>query len=171
MPTGLKATSSTIPIGFSLTESAANTFTQQTVDLNLSPLDREVFVVQAINIDPQAPDAVLNTNSATTCSVTSTGETAVGNLGDANTLAVAQMRIMAEAAPGTSSVGFQQMSLETPPANMDYIGIIATNDFFVQVVGQSNLNAKGCSGKVYGYRARATADIYAALVQSEVLSA
>ena len=49
MPAGLKQSSSTVAIGFVLNESAANTFSQASVDLNLSPLDREVFVVTAIN--------------------------------------------------------------------------------------------------------------------------
>lgn len=52
MPTGLKQTSSVVNIGFGVSESGANTFTQDSVDLNLSPLDREVFVVLAINLDP-----------------------------------------------------------------------------------------------------------------------
>jgi hypothetical protein len=61
---------------------------------------------------------------------------------------------------------------ETPvAANLDYIGIIATNDFFVQLTGVGNTVAKKGHGKLYGYRAKASADIYAALVQSEVLSA
>tara|TARA_Y100000361_G_C11140486_1_gene334755 strand:+ start:681 stop:1184 length:504 start_codon:yes stop_codon:yes gene_type:complete len=167
MPTGLKASSSTVSIGFSLAESAANTFTQSSVDLNLSPLDREVFVVTAINLDPESPD-LQATPSFTNVSLTSTSQTAVATLGDANCLAVAQQRIQADA---TRAVGFQQQSLETPPTTSDYIGIIATNDFFVQVIGGGNANAKGVSGKVYGYRAIANADIYAALVQSEVLSA
>lgn len=150
-----------------MTESAANTFTQEEVDLNLSPLDREVFVVQAINIDPQSPDLGA-VPSFTNCSLTTTRQTAVSNLGDANCLAVAQQRIQADA---TRAVSFQQQSLETPPSTMDYIGIIATNDFFVQIIGGNNASAKGLSGKLYGYRAVASADIYAALVQSEVLSA
>ena len=170
MPTGLKQTSSTVPIGFSLSESAANTFTQLTVDLNLSPLDREVFVVQHINLDPESPDAEDKQNSATNCSLTTTSKDRVVTLGDANCMAVAQQRIQAVTASGIA-VSFQQQSMETPPANLDYIGIIATNDFFVQVTGVGNTNPKGVSGKLYGYRAVATADIYAALVQSEVLSA
>lgn len=170
MPAGLKQTSSTVAIGFSLVESAANTFTQLEVDLNLSALDREVFVVQAINLDPQSPDAVDKTNTFTNVSLTTTSQTAVSNLGDANCLAVAQQRIQAVPASGIA-VAFQQQSLETPPSTMDYIGIIATNDFFVQVIGGNNASAKGVSGKLYGYRAQASADIYAALVQSEVLSA
>ena len=169
MPKGLTASSSTVSIGFSLPESAANTFTQTAVDLNLSPLDREVFVVLAVNLDPESPDFGA-TSSFTNCSLTTTSQTAVATLGDANCLAVAQQRIQVE---GNSNAGvsFQQQSLETPPSTLDYIGIIATNDFFVQVIGGANTNKKGVSGKLYGYRAVASADIYAALVQSEVLSA
>ena len=167
MPQGLKQTSSVVAIGFSVPESAANTFTQDSVDLNLSPLDREVFVVLAVNLDPETPDLTA-TNSTTTVSLTTTSQTAVSTLADSNCLAVAQQRIQADA---TRAVGFQQQSLETPPATLEYIGIIATNDFFVQINGANNTVAKGVSGKVYGYRARADASIYSALVQSEVLSA
>ena len=169
MPTGLKPSSSNVSIGFSLVESAANTFTQQSVDLNLSPLDREVFVVLAVNLDPQSPD-FKTASTFTNCSLTTTSQTDVATLGEANCLAVAQQRIQVEAGSGLG-VAFQQQSLETPPSTLEYIGIIATNDFFVQVLGGNNTSAKGVSGKLYGYRAVASADIYAALVQSEVLSA
>jgi len=167
MPAGLKQTSSTVSIGFSLSESGANTFTQGEIDLNLSPLDREVFVVQAINLDTEIPDLGV-ADSRVNSSLSSTRQTTVGNLSDSNVLATGQFAIKADAA---RAVGFTQQSLETPPSTMDYIGIIATSDFFVQVEGNGNTNAKGVSGKLYGYRAVATADIYAALVQSEVLSA
>jgi hypothetical protein len=53
---------------------------------------------------------------------------------------------------------------------MEYIGIIATNDFFLQIEGVGNATAKAVTAKVYGYRARADASVYAALVQSELLS-
>lgn len=168
MPTGLKQTSSIVSIGFSVAESAPNTFTQGSVDLNLSPLDREVFVVLACNLDPESPDMVAPLNSLTNCSLTTTSQTAVANLGNSNCISVANERIRADA---VMAVGFQTQALETPPSTLEYIGIIATNDFFVQVQGNNNLGSKGVSGKVYGYRAMATADIYAALVQSEVLSA
>ncbi len=168
MPAGLKQSSSVVSIGFSLPESAANTFTQASVDLNLSPLDREVFVVLAVNIDPTSPDMIQGVNTKVDCSLTTTSQTAVANLGNSNCLSVANERIRSDA---TGAVGFQTQALETPPATLEYIGIIATNDFFVQVAGLGNTQAKGCSGKMYGYRAIASADIYAALVQSEVLSA
>ena len=170
MPKGLSASSSTVALGFSLAESAANTFTPHSVDLNLSPLDREVFVVLAVNLDPESPDQDATLSTFTNCSLTTTSQTGVATLGDANCLAVAQQRIQVNATSGMAS-SFQQQSLETPPSTLEYIGIIATNDFFVQVVGGNNTNRKGVSGKLYGYRAVASADIYAALVQSEVLSA
>ena len=56
MPKGLKETSSLITISSQVTESAANTFTSQQVDLQLNPLDNEVFIVYAIDLDLQQPD-------------------------------------------------------------------------------------------------------------------
>ena len=170
MPAGLKQTSSVVSIGFGVDETAPNTFTQANVDLNLSPLDREVFVVLAVNIDPQSPDAITGTDTLVNASLTTTSQTATANLSNSNCIAVANERIQA-AGFVDGGVAFQTGSLETPPATLEYIGIIATNDFFVQVQGGSNTAPKGMTGKLYGYRATATADIFAALVQSEVLSA
>ena len=169
MPTGLKQTSSVVTIGFSADETAANTFSESVTDLNLSPLDREVFVVLAINMDPFYPDAIAATDTGVSASLTSTSQTRVTNLSNPNCLAAAVNSI--KAAGFLDSGAPFQTRLETPPANLDYIGIIATNDFFVQVEGTGNLGVKGVDGKIYGYRARADAAIYAALVQSEALSA
>jgi len=167
MPKGLKQASSTVAIGFDVTESGANTFTQTSVDLNMSPLDREVFVVTAINLDPTEPDMVVGTNTATSVSLTTTSQTAVQNLSNANCMATAKLAIRST---GVGFAAFSRMP-ETPAATIDYIGIIATNDFFCQIIGNGNANAKAIAGKLYGYRAVASADVYAALVQSEVLSA
>lgn len=169
MPTGLKQTSSVVPIGFSVSESAANTFTQGQIDLNLSPLDREVFVVLAINLDNDFPDCVAGTDTRVRSGLTATSQTAMPTLADANCMSRSTNSIKI-GGPG-EAVSFSQQALETPPSVLEYIGIIATNDFFVQVEGTGNAAAKGVAGKLYGYRAVASADIYAALVQSEVLSA
>ena len=71
---------------------------------------------------------------------------------------------------GVTGVPFTRTSLDSPPATLDYIGIISTNDFFVQIKGNNNLATKQVFGKLWGYRAKADAATYAALVQSEVLS-
>lgn len=171
MPKGLKQTSSSLAIGFSAVETAANTFTQSAIDLNLDPLNREVFVVQAINLDPQTPDVVAGTSTRVSCSLTSTSQTAVQELSNSNCLA-ASANLIKMAAGSVEGVPFTTGFFETPSSmGLEYIGIIATNDFFVQVTGAGNTAAKAVQGKLYGYRAIANADIYAALVQSEVLSA
>jgi hypothetical protein len=169
MPRGLKETSSTISIGFGVAESAANTFTQGEVDLNLDPLNLEVFVVQSMNLDATPPDGVPGTDTQTVVSLTTTRQTAIQTLNNANCLATARLDIVS-GAPG-DSVSFTRSSTETPSTELEYLGIIATSDFFIQVQGANNTAAKNVTGKMYGYRARADAAIYAALVQSEVLSA
>ena len=170
MVKGLKQTSSTVAIGFQVTETGPNTFTQGTVDLNLDPLNNEVFVVLAIDLNPTAPNSVAGTNTEVAASLTSTSQTAVQNLSNSNCLADSVLSIRQD--PGaTSGPSFARIAQESPATMLDYIGIIATNDFFVQVTGTGNTVVRGVSGKMYGYRARADASIYAALVQSEVLSA
>ena len=169
MVKGLKQTSQVVSIGFNATETAANTFTEASVDLNLSPLDREVFVVLAVNLDPFTPDFIADDTSQVSSSLTTTSQTAVANLSESNCLAAAQNICKTET--GVGAVAYQSLGIETPPATLEYIGIIATNDFFVQVQGARNISPKAINGKMYGYRAVADAEIYAALVQSEVLSA
>lgn len=171
MPTGLKQTSSVVAIGFNATEAVANTFIESSVDLNLSPLDREVFVVLAVNLDASTPDAVAGNDTVVSTSLTTTRQTAVATLQNANCLAVSQNVIRSYPGPAASGVAFTTLGAETPPATLGYIGIIATNDFFVQCKGTGNGGTKEVNGKLYGYRATASADIFAALVQSEVLSA
>jgi len=170
MPKGLKQSSSVVAIGFSVDELLPNTFAEGSVDLNMSPLDREVFVVLAVNLDAFIPDAIAATNTSVKGGLSTTSQLTMPSLADANCLARVTNQIQA-AGFVDGGVAFTQAALETPPATLDYIGIIATNDFFVQVEGTGNTNVKGMTGKLYGYRATATADIYAALVQSEVLSA
>ena len=170
MAKGLKQSSSVVSIGFGTTETGPNTFTQASVDLNLSPLDREVFVVLAVNLDVEFPDAIAATDTRVSGSLTTTSQTAMPTLSNANCLATIREAIRAGGFVD-GGVGFTTAALESPPSTLEYIGIIATNDFFLQVEGAANAGPKTLSGKLYGYRAVATADIYAALVQSEVLSA
>ena len=170
MPKGLKATSSLITISTSQVESAANIFTQGQVDLQLNVLDREVFVVTSVDLNAGFPDGIAATNTSTRASVSTTSRTSVGSLADSNVLAVSSVSIRSGGF-ADAGVGFMQVSPETPQSAMDYIGIIATNDFFVQIIGDNNLAAKTVGVRIFGYRAQASADTFAALTQSELLSA
>ena len=165
----LKKSSELITVGARVTETAANTFTQATVDLQLNPLDQEVFVVQAIDMNVAPPDAIAATNTTTLAFLTSTSQTALPQFNDSVVLAAKELTIRA-AGFVDGGVAFDTGIAETPPSQLDYIGIISTNDFFLQIEGTNNAVAKSMAVKVYGYRARADAATYAALVQSEVLS-
>ena len=169
MPKGLKETSSVVSISALVGEPAPNTFTQSQVDLNLDPLNNEVFVVLAIDLNLTPPDALATVDTSTRGSISTTSRTAMGTIADSNVLAESSLNIQA-AGFADGGVGFTRLAGETPTAMLDYIGIIATNDFFIQVEGANNAIPKFGTARVWGYRARADASIYAALVQSEVLS-
>jgi len=168
---GFKKTSDTIAISFGLTESAANTFTQSQVSLQLDILNNEIFVVLGIDLDPTAPGNVAAVNTQTQMSLSTTSQTAVQLLSNTNCLAEERINIRQDAAGLVSPVLYRASNGSTPFGDADYIGLIATNDFFLQIAGSNNLVAQTGTGRVWGYRARADASTYAALVQSEVLSA
>ena len=166
----LKKTSEVIVISSSVEETAANTFTQQQIDLQLNPLDQEVFVVLAVDLNLSSPDAIAATDTTVRGSMSTTSRTTVGNIGDSNVMAEGRLDIRA-AGFVDGGVAFSRLSGETPHAMLDYIGIIATNDFFLQIVGENNAADKNLFARVWGYRAKADAATYAALTQSELLSA
>lgn len=167
---GFKKTSDTIAISFGVDETLANTFIQEEIALQLDVLNNEIFVVLAVDLDVSAPDAVAATNTLTNASVSTTSLLAVGNLAQTNVMAQAQDRIQA-AGFVDGGVAFSRKADSAYTGNLDYIALISTNNFFVQLEGGNNVTPKGLTGRVWGYRARADATTYAALVQSEVLSA
>lgn len=170
MPKGLKATSSPITVSFSAAETAPNTFTEQEVDLALNVLDREVFVVTGINLDSSEPEGLAGVNTNVRGSISTTSRTGMGTLADNNVMAISRKAIRA-AGFADAGVPFTDAFGESPAVGMEYLAIIATNNFFVQVQGDNNVSAKTVLGKLYGYRAIADADTFAALTQSELLSA
>tara|TARA_B110001452_G_scaffold194636_1_gene164641 strand:- start:13 stop:519 length:507 start_codon:yes stop_codon:yes gene_type:complete len=167
---GFKKTSDTIAISFRVDELGANTFIQDEIALQLDVLNNEIFVVLGVDLDVANPDAIGGVDTATRASVCATSQTGVQNLGLTNCIATAREAIRA-AGFVDSGVGFSRSADSTIPANVDYIALVATNNFFVQLQGSGNLGAKDVSGRMWGYRAKADASTYAALVQSEVLSA
>jgi len=170
MPKGLKPTSSQVVISGSTSEALANTFLQSEIDLALNVLDREVFVCTAADMNPTPPDALASTDTRTAASMSTTSRTNVGNIGESNVIAIGKKFIQASGY-ADGGVGFEEVSPETPQGDMDYIAIIATNDFFVQLAGNNNVTTKTVYWRLWGYRAIADAGTFAALTQSELLSA
>jgi len=168
MPKGIKETSGIIVVSAFVTESAANTFTSSTVDLNLDPLNNEVAVIYAVDLDLQEGDMVDGVNTVVRGSLSTTPRTGVGALNDSNVMATERMVIQNDSA-NCVVTGFSSGASQ-PATTLDYLGIIATPDFHLNIQGTSQNTAKSMFAKIYLKRARADSAIYAALVQSELLS-
>lgn len=171
MPKGLKPTSSQIVISGQILEAAAGAFIQGEVDLTLNVLDREVFVVTAVDLNVFSPEAIAATDTAVNGSISSTSRASVGQINNSNVIA-ADVKNIRAAGYASSGVGFQEKSPDSPTGtNLEYIAIIATNNFFAQVQGVNNVATRGMNFRMWGYRAQADANTFAALTQSELLSA
>ena len=172
MVTGLKQNSSTIIISGSTVEGAANTYQQLELPLTLNVLDREVFVVTAIDLNMSLPDAdAANNETIVTGSLSSTSRLTVGTIADTNVFGAGRNVIVSDVALNLPVGIFSDSSTESPHAQLDYVAIIATNNFFAQIAGTGNTRVKAIDFRVWGYRAIANADVFAALTQSELLSA
>lgn len=165
-------------------ENNTNGFTVQSVDLQLNPLDQEVFVVLGVQIDflgllPQGTSQAAAAFSATEgVALTTTRPASQPDLSDSTCFAYAQRAFTQfNTADPTGPDGIvmyqyhERTPSDTPDSNMDYIGIIATDNFFVSGTDSaSSIRDLDVAWRVFGYRAKADAATYAALVQSEVLS-
>mgnify|MGYP003629008939 CR=1 FL=1 len=172
MPAGLKPNSGNIVISGSVVETAPNTFLQSKVDLQLDVLSREVFVLTAIDLNMSLPDAdATNNETLVRGSLSTTNRASVGTIAQTNVFGAGRNVIVSDVALGMPVGIFSDSSTESPHAQLDYIGIIATNDFFAQIAGVGNTRVKAMDYRVWGYRAIASADTFAALTQSELLSA
>tara|TARA_Y100001973_G_C5178598_1_gene323518 strand:+ start:742 stop:1284 length:543 start_codon:yes stop_codon:yes gene_type:complete len=166
----LKVTSEPIQISFRVEQDAVDTFKEARVDLQLNPLDQEVMLVYAIDVAPSPPDNALAMCS-TFAQVSTTSQTAISGLETPSVLCRAERSItFGSDAAGNVAVAFEHMAGETPQADLDYIGIISTNDFYVQIDSANCIGVKAVAGRMWCARARADAATYAALVNSEVLS-
>lgn len=175
----LKSTSSPIVISVPFTQGIANAFQVVEHSLQLNPLDQEVFVVTAVKIDfTQVPAAIplasTLVNSSFTTSVCKSRPAAMQTIADSN--CIASSRLQAWTAFDGSldvidSTLLESNAMDSPPSQLDYLDIVATDNFFVALDG-FNASVGSTGGvRVFGYRAKADAATYAALVQSEMLSA
>ena len=167
---GFKKTSDLIAVSFGVAETVANTYVQDEIALQLDVLNNEIFVVLAVDLNCSPPDALPATDTNVQGALSSTSQAAMSFLSNTNTIATTERTIRA-AGYADGGVGFSHFSGETPTGDVDYVALIATNNFFVSVKGTNNAGLKSMAGRLWGYRARADANTFSALVQSELLSA
>lgn len=164
---GITTTSSIITISGRIDEVAPNTFVTDTISLALNPLDREAFVVYAVQSDISPPDLIPGTNTGVTLTLSTTARASTGGLDASNVFHQHILQIRSDA---TASVSFSQSGPDSASTALPYLAIIATDNFHANLQGFNNLAINQGQFKVYGQRVRLEASQYAALVQSELLS-
>jgi len=166
-----KRTSKLLNIGGSI-DLVDGTPASVTVNLPLSTLDREVFVVTDVQLDIEritAPAAPGFQNIS--ASVNKTKTTAL-TINDPNCIATSNKSIE------TTALGHVYQQTRQPDESStgimaDYLSVIATPNF--TIAGDFASTAGGASNKAVtvrltGYRAVASADLFAALVTEELNS-
>tara|TARA_Y100001963_G_C6683944_1_gene401250 strand:+ start:422 stop:925 length:504 start_codon:yes stop_codon:yes gene_type:complete len=165
---GFKQSSGIIAVSGRIEESAPGTFTETEINLSLDPLNNEIFVVLAIDSALSMPNFIPGTDTTALFQLSTTTQAAISGLENPNVMVRTERRIQSPAAGDT--VYSEQLAGESPQATLDYIQIVATPDLFAQIEGLNTTSQMACAYRVWGYRAKADAATYAALVQSEVLS-
>lgn len=169
----IKKTSQLLNIGASITFSDGDVNVFERKSLPLNSLDREVFVVTDVTIDsdplqiPQLPgqDVSLNfsVNKNEETVQTINNPDCVSHFRKQVTTSPVGDTVQTSAFPSESSTGITQ----------DYLGIISTSDYILVGSYSSTsgaLSDRRCYVRLTGYRATATADVYAALVAEELSS-
>jgi len=164
----IKQITSLVNIGGSISESVVNTFTESTIGINLSPVDRQVFVITDVAFTSSEPDVIPGTSTKVEFQVTKTSQTGMVTANNPDLISRGSKHLFAAAgimAWAETDFGTQQNS--TGSRN-DYLMILATEDAFVSVVGANNVNVRSAECRVTGYFATADASTYQALVLSEL---
>lgn len=160
-----KYTSEQFEIRATVTETAANTFTQEEIQINLDSLNREILIIMSVDLDTGDPFLVDGTNTAVTASLTKTSQTDTVPISNPSCIAhvVKSCRVSATPGSGVSFAAHYPVLEHTG----DYHSILATDNAFIGVEGTGNPSARRADVLIKARRARADADTYAALVTSE----
>lgn len=166
MASGLKRSSADFFISAAVTESAANTYTQDTLTLPLDSLSREVFVITGIVFNPGTPSAVVGVNTGTQCQITRNPSSSMIGLNDYNLIAEANESILS----GTAELFAYDKAYGTQilESGKDYLDVVATPNMYFAAIGSNNVAATTSFVRIYGYRAVADVSTYSALIASEL---
>ena len=168
MPKGLKQTSEIIAISTFVEEAVPNVLESETIELSLSPLDNQVFVITKVDAMLSTPELIAGTQTNVRCSLSTVARATVGNLSDNDVVATFGRTITA-AAGLTTAVSMDDIHPDQPAPGMEYLAIVFTNDMFLNIEGANNVAVKSASVRIHGFRATASSAVYAAGVQQELL--
>lgn len=160
-----KYTTDMYEIRASVTESAANTFTEERINVSLDSLNREILVIHSVDLDSGTPSLVPGSTTQVFAQLTKNSQTDAVNISNPSCVSQIAKTIRADAAPGAAI--YVEDDLPAAQADLPYLAIVATDDIYLAVKGVNNLGAVDTNLLVRARRAKADADTYAALVTSE----
>ena len=161
-----KYTSETFQISASVTETAPNTLTTQTINLNLDSLSREILVIEMVDLDVSAPELIGGARTQMNVSLND-ADIGVGGLGTPRVVATANNIIAADVGLGMA-VSFQNSEPKFAQTSDNPIYVSATDDLFLSIQGIANGGIVGQGQcRIFARRAQATADTYAAILTSQ----
>ncbi|GAH46594.1 unnamed protein product [marine sediment metagenome] len=165
---GLKQITDLVNIGGSVTETVAGTFAETQIGINLSPVNRQVFVITDVAFTSGEPERIPVTTTVVSYQVTKTTQTGMIGASNSDLISSQQKFVFGGAAEfAWAETDFSGTQASTGGRN-DYLMILATEDAFISVVGLGNVGVKGADVRVTGYFATADASTYQALVLSEL---
>ena len=164
---GYKFTSDTFQISAAVTETAVNTLTTQTINLNLDSLSREILVILMVDLDVTAPELVLGARTQMNVSLNDNSATGAGGLGTPAVIATANKTVLADVGGG-AAVSFDNQEPKFAQMSDSPLFVSATDDLFLAIQGVANGGIVGQGqARIFARRARADADTYAAILTSQ----
>lgn len=170
MAKAYKITSDPFFVNGSVTESGANTYTQQEISLPLDSLNQEGVLVHAVYFTGSEPDRVANLSSILDFQVTATSKTAIVGANDANLIAKQQKITTGGAAEFSGPHIIEMIGQDAPYQEADNLMIVATDNVFLAIKGLNQTGASGCAFRMVCSRVKLDAAAYAALVTNELTS-
>ena len=161
---GWKYTSEVFQISAGVVESALNTFTETTINLNLDSLSREILVIEYCDLDVYPADLVAGFATTTGANLSDNSQTVTSTLANSRVIATATSIVEYD---GVAAV----ISSSQDPVFGNYgsspLFITATDNLYLSVKSNGNLQLKNAQVRIWARRARADADTYAAILTSQ----
>ena len=164
---GFKYTSDTFQISATVTESAPNTLTTTTINLNLDSLSREILVIQMVDLDVTSPELIAGQRTQINATLGDSASVGAAGLSVGQTIATSNKTIVADAGAGMA-VAFDNQEPKFAQMSDTPLFVSATDDLFLAVQGANNGGVVGQGQcRIFARRARADADTYAAILTSQ----
>jgi hypothetical protein len=163
-------TSDPFYINGSVTQSAADTYTQVQISAPLDSLNREGLLVHAVYFTSSNPDRVPAQTSDISMQVTTTSKTGIALANDANLLSRRELVCYGGVAEFSGPHVIDMITNTDSYSPEMTLGIVATDDLFLAINSNNQGAAKSCAVRIVASRIKLSADAYAALVTNELSS-